>query len=152
MAIADMSAVLHAISSLIYSVQTDHAGAQAYTYLYLFRTFVLYVYQQVWWVANVDVKSNVDDVNHWNGNTKFPDHDYIGVLLGVAADCLKFQGGDSLITMIPKKLEDMDLVSTELQVRLRDNLVCYGAKPTTDRLLEILASLLVASSKLSLQG
>jgi hypothetical protein len=130
-----MSAVLHPIASLIFSVQTDDAGAQAYTYLYLFRTFVLYVYQETWWVANVDVKHNVDTVNHWNGNAKIPDRDYTGAPLGVAADCLEFQGGESLITMIPKNLQDMDPVAPQLQARLRDNLARYGAKPTKDRIL-----------------
>ena len=131
--LADISAVLHPLTALIYNVQTDIAGAQAYTFFYIFRTFVLYVYKNTWWVPNVDVVRNGDGSNHWNGNASFPERDWMGTPKGGVDG--NYAGGDAVVSMILKKSIEMDPLARTLQERIKEELIQYGAKPTKDRLL-----------------
>ena len=116
LAIADILAVLHPLTTLIYNVQTDTAGAQAYTFFYIFRTFVLYVTKKNWWVPHVDVASNADGGNHWNGNASFPPRDWMGTpTCPVDAENGILLRGDPVVSMICKKAIDMDPLSQTLQ-------------------------------------
>jgi hypothetical protein len=49
--IAQMSSVLYPIGLLVKLVQTDRPGAIAYTYFFAYRTWVAYLTQKKWFVA-----------------------------------------------------------------------------------------------------
>jgi hypothetical protein len=135
--IAEFTAILHPMRVMIMSVQSDVPGAQSYTFIYFYRTFVLYWYQKLWWVPDVDKSHNTDVETHWKGNAKYPTRNFQGAprLAGAADE--SYHSGDRLVGLIRKDLEDMDDRSQTLQQRLRKELKAYGAKPNKDRLLAI---------------
>jgi hypothetical protein len=90
------------------------------------------VYQDAWWVANVDVLHNTDEETHWNGSAKFPPCNYAGTPLAATPGAKDLEGGDKVIGMLRKKSLLMEPVAVQLQERLRDCMVQYGAKPTKD--------------------
>jgi hypothetical protein len=111
-ALADVSAVFPPMKTLIMPVQSDIPGAQSYTFIYFYRTFVLYWYQKLWWVPGVDKHHNTDVETHWNVNAKFPARSFQGGvprLAGVAD--VSYNSGDRLVGMMRKDLDKMDCLA-----------------------------------------
>ena len=133
--VADVAAVLHPMMFLIKKVQTNHAGAQAYTLIYMFRTFVLYWYKEDWWCPDVDKSNNVDVETHWNGDAQFPTRNWQGRPMLAGSNDDSYNSGDRMIGLVRKSMGEMEKVAQLLVPRLRKELESYGAKPTKDRLL-----------------
>jgi hypothetical protein len=76
--IAQFACILYPISVVLKVVQTDKAGSLAYTYLHIYRCFVGYVFNNKWWVANVDNRNNPDTITRWNASAAWPQRDYLG--------------------------------------------------------------------------
>jgi hAT family C-terminal dimerisation region len=135
---AQFESILHPITTLIYAVQSDRPGSLAYTFIHVFRTYVLYVYSDSWWVADVDPTHNEEEAGQWGADAQFPPRNYKGEPLErKLIDGSLFQGGDQYISMVKHTRAQLTNDSRMLISRLISELSKYGANPTKDRLLAL---------------
>ena len=127
--LADLESVLYPVSLLSKQVQTNNFGSIAYSFLYVFRTFVAYGVSKHWWVANCDKSSLVDAEHRWHASAKFPKRSYKGVPIGELTPSLE------TITYRRKKRDQLEWMADRLLQRLIKEFVQYCAQPDTNQLL-----------------
>ena len=144
--VSELESVLYPLSLLIQVLQTDRYGCLAYSYLYIFRTFVLYAIANSWWVVNVDREVVVDKEKHWHGSAKFPQRTYHGVPVG--------QGEPSLeaITLVKRMTRDPKKVPAKLIECIEKGFRTYWAKAKENKLLASACDLLRATIGLAELG
>jgi len=76
--IAELEAVLYALSVLIKLIQTDMFGSIAYSFVLCFRTYVHYAIQRFWYVADV-CSVSAERENHWHAGAKMPQRNWRGI-------------------------------------------------------------------------
>jgi len=126
--VAQFAAVLHAMAVLLKVVQTDLPGSMAYTYYLLFRTWVTYMTNDQWWVAETRSSEVVDVTDKWDGNARWPKRNYFGQPIE------KIVKG-TMINVVPISRNKLDERAKTLIDRLCKEFLNYGAKPTKNRLL-----------------
>jgi hypothetical protein len=73
--IAELEAVLYPLSVLIKLIQTDKFGSLSYSFVLCFRTYVHYVINEKWYVADVGAQRE----NHWSAAAQMPKRDWRGI-------------------------------------------------------------------------
>ena len=127
-AVAENEAVLYPLGLLIKIVQTDDFGSLPYSFPLMFRIFVTYAVQEVWWVADVDRRHNVNESDRWHAGARFTKRTFQGVPINPPSPRL------TSVSFVRKTRGTMKKESLKLIKRIEKEFYEYG-RPTNNQLL-----------------
>ena len=132
--ISQFAAVIHPMGVLIRLVQTDKPCFISCTFIHVFRTHMICLTTESWWVAETRTEEHETETTKWTGNARFPDRDPRGKPLLSSQRGIN-EGAFDLIAHVKVDSHELDDLTTKLIHRLADNLLTCGAKPDKIRLL-----------------
>jgi hypothetical protein len=142
--IAQMCSVLYPIGLLVKLVQTDRPGAIAYTYFFIFRTWVTYLSNKKWYVPETRKSEHPEEVSRWDGSYQFPPRRHDGVpIKDIASDGKKKK--KKFIPLNPVARGKLNPHAKRLLDRLCKEMINYGVTPTNDRMLAMACNPLTAT-------
>ena len=133
--ISQMSSLLYPVGALVKIVQTDRPGAISYTLFFAIRTWVVYLTQKKWHVAETRRSEHPEDISRWDASYNFPPRKYNGTPTTDGATGKKKNKPNKYIPMTHIMRENLHPTAKKLLERLASEMTAYGAKPTKDRLL-----------------
>jgi hypothetical protein len=77
--ISQLSSVLFPIGLLVKTVQSDRPGDISYTLFFTLRTWIVYMTNKKWWVAETRRSKHPMEKTRWDGSFNFPPRTYKGV-------------------------------------------------------------------------
>jgi hypothetical protein len=129
--IAELEAVLYPLSVLIKLIQTDKFGSLSYSFVLCFRTYVNYVINDTWYVADVGALRE----NHWSAAAKMPKRDWRGIPDDLT--CTDARTGYEKMKMVEKSTAELGSIPRKLIPRIEKEYRSYCCKPTEDQLLSL---------------
>jgi hypothetical protein len=80
---SEIESILYPMTVLIRQVQTNKFGANSYSFILRFRTFLVYAFQKKWFCADTSFISNNQPINQWMASAKFPKQTYYEKISGL---------------------------------------------------------------------
>ena len=146
--IAQLTSVLYPIGVLVKVVQTDRPGAISYTLFFILRTWVVYLTQKKWFVAETRRTEHPEEYSRWDGSYNFPPRTFKGVPIADSSSGTssgKNRKRKKYIPMSPVWRDTLHPTAKKLIDRLIKEMMQYGVKPTNDRLLAMACNPLMAT-------
>ena len=132
---SQLCSVLYPLLILTKNVQSDRFGAISYSTFFFVRAYVLYLYQQNWWVAGTRRQHNPDEESRWDATAAFPPRKHSGAPITAKKGDAELGGSASTIKMIKVKKSGLDGTAKKLIQRIVDEFPKYAVEPTNGRLL-----------------
>jgi hypothetical protein len=134
-AIAEFESILFPLYVLILNAQTDTPGYLCYSFMHFFPSYVQYLLQPAWMVANVGKVANSNEDNWWLGSAKFSDRNLNGKLKPEFTTT-----GTKVIGLMRKAKTELSPVAQKLIHRISVDFKKYSGLPTDTQLLAMMVN------------